>query len=356
MTIKAKVSVVVAFHNGSKWIERALQSIAEQTVTADEVLVVDDGSSPEESAFLTALQDKYPFRIIPQENGGQSSARNRGFSEAKNEFVCLLDQDDYYLPRHIELLLEAADFNDPKFAFSYGDLWRVSESGLVLAQSCVNLESTHPHVDLKALVGTNMYILPSATLIKREVFLAIGGYDVELRGYEDDDLFLRLFLAGYTNRFISEAVTAWTVNTSSTSFSESMARSRFIYFKKLVALFPEGSVVGSKVFGDLLFKRFAQQFAKDVVASAFSDGLNFAERVARLAEYRRMVISSVEVPSLQKRKYLISTYPLVTFGPKVLRFAFTVLLKTGILTILPGFRSQEDVIRGLVSRKNAPRS
>lgn len=356
MTTKPKVSVVIAFHNGSQWIERALQSIAGQTVTADEVLVVDDGSSSEESAFLTTLQDKYSFGIITQENGGQSSARNNGFSEAKNDFVCILDQDDYYLPRHIELLLEAADFNDPKFAFSYGDLWRVSESGLILAQSCVNLETNHPHLDIKSLVGTNMYILPSATLIKRDVFLTVGGFDLELRGYEDDDLFLRIFLAGYTNRFTPEAVTAWMVNTSSTSFSESMARSRFTYFKKLVGLFPDGSVVGTKVFGELLFKRFAQQFAYDVIFSVFRNGNNFTERVSRLAEYRKMVISSVEVPSLQKRKYLISTYPLVTFGPNVLRIVFTLLLRTGILSILPGFRSQQDVIRMLLPRKNAPRS
>jgi glycosyltransferase involved in cell wall biosynthesis len=356
MTTQPKVSVVIAFFNGSQWIERALDSVAGQTVVVDEILVVDDGSAPEEAEFLASLQVKYGFRTVRQENGGQSSARNNGFSEAKNEFVCLLDQDDYYLPRHVELLLEAADFNDPKFAFSYGDLWRVSESGMVLAQSCVNLESDHPHLDLKALVGTNMYILPSATLIKRDVFLAVGGYDTDLRGYEDDDLFLRFFLLGYTNRFTSEAVTAWTVNTSSTSFSESMARSRFIYFKKLVDLFPDGSVVGTKVFGELLFKRFAQQFAKDVVVSAFTGGLNFAERVRRLSEYRKMVISSVEVPSLQRRKYLISTYPLVTFGPKVLRVSFTLLQKTGVLTILPGFRSQQDAIRVLLQRKNVPQS
>ena len=356
MTSKTKVSVVIAFYNGSQWIERALDSVAGQTVAADEILVVNDGSSPEESAFLAGLQPKYGFKVVDQVNGGQSSARNNGFLQAKNDFVCILDQDDCYLPRHIELLLDAADFDDPKFAFSYGDLWRVSESGMVLAQSCVNLESNHPHLDLKALVGTNMYILPSATLIKRDVFLKVGGYDTELRGYEDDDLCLRLFLAGYTNRFIPKAVTAWTVNTSSTSFSESMARSRFIYFKKLVALFPDGSVVGTKVFGELLFKRFAQQFAYDVIYSLFTDGGNFAERVSRLAEYREMVVSSVEVPSLQKRKYLISTYPLVSFGPKVLRVVFTLLLKTGILTILPGFRSQQDVIRMLLPRKSTLRS
>jgi glycosyltransferase involved in cell wall biosynthesis len=354
LTTKPKVSVVIAFYNGSRWIERALESIASQTVPPDEILVVDDGSADEESKFLSNLQKRFGFKIVSQANGGQSSARNNGISRAKSPYVCPLDQDDYFLPRHIEALLEAADFNDPKFAFSYGDLWRVSESGLVLAQSCVNLESNHPHLDIKALVGTNMYILPSATLIKRDVFLAIGGYDIELRGYEDDDLFLRLFLAGYTNRFTPEAVTAWTLNTSSTSFSESMARSRFIYFKKLVALFPDGSVVGTRVFGDLLFKRFAQQFAKDVISSVFSSGENFSERVGRLIEYRKMVISSIEVPSLQKRKYLISTYPLVKFGPKVLKVILTLLLKTGILSILPGFRSQQDVIRMLLPRKNAP--
>jgi glycosyltransferase involved in cell wall biosynthesis len=348
------VSVVIAFFNGSRWIERAFESIASQTVSPDEVLVVDDGSTIEESKFLSSLQEKYRFTIVRQDNGGQSSARNNGISQANSPYVCLLDQDDYYLPRHIEALLDAADFEDPRFAFSYGDLWRVSESGLVLAQSCVNLESNHPHLDLKALVGTNMYILPSATLINREIFLAIGGYDPDLRGYEDDDLFLRLFLAGYTNRFTSEAVTAWTLNTSSTSFSESMARSRFIYFKKLVGLFPDGSVVGTRVFGDLLFKRFAQQFAKDVVSSTFSGGVNFSERVARLIDFRKLVMSSEEVPSLQKRKYLISTYPLVILSPKVLRFSLTLLVKTGILGVLPGFRSQQDAIRVLLPRKRGP--
>jgi glycosyltransferase involved in cell wall biosynthesis len=354
LTSKPKVSVVIAFYNGSRWIERALESIASQTVSPAEVLVVDDGSTIEESNFLSSLQEKFGIQIVRQDNGGQSLARNNGISQANSPYVCLLDQDDYYLPRHIEALLDAADFDDPRFAFSYGDLWRVSESGLVLAHSCVNLESNHPHLDLKALVGTNMYILPSATLINREIFLAIGGYDPDLRGYEDDDLFLRLFLAGYTNRFTSEAVTAWTLNTSSTSFSESMARSRFIYFKKLVGLFPDGSVVGTRVFGDLLFKRFAQQFAKDVVSSTFSGGVNFSERVARLIDFRKLVMSSEEVPSLQKRKYLISTYPLVILSPKVLRFSLTLLVKTGILGVLPGFRSQQDAIRVLLPRKRGP--
>jgi glycosyltransferase involved in cell wall biosynthesis len=348
-----EVSVVIAYHNGSRWIERALQSAFTQTHPAAEVLVVDDGSCGEESSFLSALQEKYPFRILTQENGGQSAARNAGIHEAKSPYVCLLDQDDYFLPRHIEQLLEAVDLDDPKFAFSYGDLWRAIESGQIVAHSCVNRESQHPHTDLKALVGTNMFILPSATLIKREVFLNEGGFDSQFRGYEDDDFFLRLFLAGYTNRFIGDAVTVWTINRSSTSFTESMARSRFNYFKKLLAIFPEGSVAGTRIFGDLMFKRFALQFADDVISSAFNGGLGFSERVVRLKEFRGLVKLSQEVSSRRKSRYLFATLPLVYLAPRTLRLLLLFVIRSGLLFFLPRFQGKAEFVTKYLPRKES---
>jgi len=346
-----RVSVVVAFHNGSKWIQRALDSVARQTISPDEVIVVNDGSSEKEVAFLQKLQDSFDFIILNKENGGQSSARNSGFRAAKSEYVCLLDQDDYYLPKHIEALLEVADIADPQFGFAYGDLWRVNESGRVIAHSCVHLESQHPHTNLKALLGTNMYILPSATLIKREAFLNLGGYDPDLRGYEDDDLFLRFFLAGYTNRFTSEAVTVWTLNTSSTSFSEAMARSRFHYFKKLLKEFPEGSVPGMRIFGDLLFKRFALQFADDVISAAFSRSEAYNERVARLREFRNILTSSQEVSGRKKSRFLLATAPLVSLGPVALRFFLIFILNSGLLRFLPALEGHGDFVRKYLPRK-----
>jgi hypothetical protein len=108
-------------------------------------------------------------------------------------------------------------------------------------------------------------------------------------------LFLRFFLAGYSSRFTPDAVTVWTINTTSTSFTESMARSRFIYFEKLLKTFPEGSVEGMHVFGDLMYKRFAYQFSGDVVEAAFSTGENYSERLARLVEFRALVKTSNEM-------------------------------------------------------------
>jgi hypothetical protein len=185
--------------------------------------------------------------------------------------------------------------------------------------------------------------------------LEVGGFDPELRGYEDDDLFLRFFLAGYSNRFTSEAVTVWTMNTTSTSFTESMARSRFIYFKKLLKTFPEGSVVGTHVFGTLMYKRFAYQLPGDVVEAAFSDGDSFSERVARLIEFRSLVRSSNEISSYTKFRYLFVTLPLVKLRAKNLRFFALMALRSGLLSVLSifSFVGFAAYVRRYAARKKA---
>jgi glycosyltransferase involved in cell wall biosynthesis len=350
------VSVVIAFYNGSRWIERALESVQNQTMPPNEVIVVNDGSSEDELGFLVGLQKRFDFQILNQENSGQSAARNLGVSKATSDYICLLDQDDYYLPKHNQILLETADFEDPKFGFSYGDLWRSNEAGQILSHSSINVKMKHPHVNLKTLVGKNMYIVPSATLINRSAFLAVGGFDPQLRGYEDDDLFLRFFLAGYSNRFTPDAVTVWTINTTSTSFTESMARSRFIYFKKLLKSFPEGSVVGTHVFGTLMYKRFAYQFAGDVIESAFSGSENYPERLARLVEFRSLVKSSNEMSSYTKKRYLFVTLPLVKMSAKLLKLFLLILLRSGVLTVLSifSFAGFGAYVRRYAVQKKAP--
>jgi glycosyltransferase involved in cell wall biosynthesis len=79
------VAVVIPFHNGSDWIERALKSAANQTRPPKEVIVVDDGSIELESAKLAGLRAKYSFEIFSQVNAGQSAARNLGACRADSD-------------------------------------------------------------------------------------------------------------------------------------------------------------------------------------------------------------------------------------------------------------------------------
>ena len=347
----ADISVVIPFHNGSRWIEKTLESVWSQTYRPAEVIVVNDGSAHSESDFLVRLSSKFKFTVIEQANAGQSAARNTGVGHAKSPLICLLDQDDYFLPRHIEILLENFDLDDPWFGFSYGDLWRSNESGEIVAHTCVNVNFQHPILDLKVMLRNNMYILPSATLISRKAFLSVGGFDPELRGYEDDDLFLRFFLAGYRNQFTPDPVTVWTINRSSTSFSESMSRSRFIYFKKLMKTFPAASLHGTKVFGDLLAPRFGFHLADDVIASAFRRDEYFQTRLERLKFFRRLLKSSDEISPVVRRRFLLTSVPLVVLDSRTLRLFLLLVLRAGMVLGTFGIPLLSKFVRKYSSNK-----
>jgi hypothetical protein len=221
--------------------------------------------------------------------------------------------------------MNASNLEDEKFGFSYGDLLRVTESGETLSHS--SLPSPHPLMDTQSMISQNMHILPSATLIKRSAFLDLGGFDESLQGYEDDDLFLRFHLAGFTINFTPEPVSAWTINRSSTSFSESMSRSRFLYFRKLLGMFRTDLAVGETVFESALFPRFAYKFADDVIYSALNGGEHFKERAGRLKSFVEEVRKSRNMKPATRRNYLVATWPLVSLGPKLLGGFLAIALK-----------------------------
>jgi glycosyltransferase involved in cell wall biosynthesis len=343
------VSVVIAFHNGSRWIERALNSVKTQTLPPYEIIVVDDGSSTSESDFLRSLAKDFDFQLVHQDNAGQSAARNLGIQESVSEFICLLDQDDYFLPNHIEHLLSIAQVPDPKFAYSYGDLHRIDEAGDLLSTSSINIEATHPHKDVQTMIATNMHILPSATLIRRSAFLDTGGFDSELKGYEDDDLFLRFRLAGYSSTFTPEPVSAWTRNLSSTSFSEAMSSSRYVYLQKLLERFPEGSLGAVNVFADLLHPRFGIHIADDVIGSALGVSGSHQQRVARLRVYLSLVLKNKKLPMQRKLGYTVIALPLILLPQSVIGFFLRLSLRSGVIgqsrgpKLLRGFAKKYSV-------------
>ena len=234
------VVVVIPFFNGSRFIERSISSVFAQTVPPNEVIVVNDGSRTEEREALGELAKQYPFRIIDKENGGQGSARNAGVAASTSNFICFLDQDDFYLENHIEILLAGVPAEDPRFGFVYADLYEADGDGNIVRTSMVReFSEQNPKRDVLNLLRHDMYVLPSAALISRRAFEAVEGFDPQFMGYEDDDLFIRIFRKGYSNYFVDRAVTVWCIHMESTSFGIRMIRSRFRFFKKMLNMFPD---------------------------------------------------------------------------------------------------------------------
>jgi len=95
-------SVVIPMYNAASTIEYCLKSVASQTLSPYEVIVVDDGST---DATTTIIERDFPHvRLFRQAHGGVGAARNLGFLEARTEWVALLDADDVWAEWHLEEL------------------------------------------------------------------------------------------------------------------------------------------------------------------------------------------------------------------------------------------------------------
>lgn len=327
------VAVIIPYYNGSKWIARAIKSVVTQTIPPDEFVIVNDGSKPEERAALDPLAQQCGFRILDKENGGQGSARNFGVWSSTAEYICFLDQDDFYLPSHIEDLLDALpEKNDPRFGFVYADLCEADGDGNIVHSNMLRQQlGSHPKAGhIAHLLRHDMFVLPSASLIERKAFNAVGGFDPQFMGYEDDDLFIRLFRAGHTNYFLDKPVTVWCMHTGSTSWSVKMSRSRFRYFKKLAASFQDDAAKNLYYFRDCLMPRFGRAFIVDAIQAAKKSSDHRDEVCQILREYCVMVCSRPEVGRRQKLKLRIATFLLTNFSAPVVR-AFGVAYKTPLL-------------------------
>ena len=99
-----KFSVVIPVYNKSNTIADALDSVLSQTYSDFEIVIVDDGSKDDLKSVTDKYLDRDNIKLITQENGGVSVARNTGIKNSQGDFICFLDADDQYLNNHLEVL------------------------------------------------------------------------------------------------------------------------------------------------------------------------------------------------------------------------------------------------------------
>jgi glycosyltransferase involved in cell wall biosynthesis len=253
------IAAIIPMYNGAPYIENAIRSVLAQTVQPDELLIVDDGSTDDGREVVRNFGQAH-LTLLTKENGGQSSARNYGVRHSTSSLIAFLDQDDAWHPHHLERLLSPfQERRNIPIGWSYSNLDEVDEQGRLVNRSVLDLlPITHPKRSLNTCLGQDMFVLPSASLVSRQAFDAVAGFDERLSGYEDDDLFLRIFRAGYDNVYINEPLSKWRIYSSSSSFSDRMRKSRMIYFDKLCGLFPDNRNRNLYYARDLIAPRFAR--------------------------------------------------------------------------------------------------
>jgi glycosyltransferase involved in cell wall biosynthesis/peptidoglycan hydrolase CwlO-like protein len=187
------VSVVIRTKDRPKRLAEAVRSVREQTHRPLEVIVVNDGGWPlPEEALKEQAGDVELILIQLEQNQGRSIAANTGLQAATGRYLCFLDDDDRFLPDHIELLSSCLEHIEHRVCYSDAELcWQVynvetGEFDIVNRQVFGSRD-----FNLAELLCGN-YIPLNTLLFDRQVLLQVGGFDPQFDIYEDWDLLLRV--------------------------------------------------------------------------------------------------------------------------------------------------------------------
>ena len=192
------VSVVIPTLNRRQRISRAIDSVRRQSRPADEILVVDDGSTDDTARFIAETYPEVP--VLRQANRGVSAARNAGIHESKGELIAFLDSDDEWLPRKLERQLQAMEASPGALLCHTNEIW-------IRNGRRVNPMKKHQkfggRIFEKAL--PLCVISPSSVLVDRRLFDEVGLFDESLPACEDYDLWLRV-CARFPVLFVDDAL------------------------------------------------------------------------------------------------------------------------------------------------------
>jgi len=190
------ISVIIPTFNRRHTLNRAINSVLNQTLKPVKIIVVDDGSTDGTDEWL---QLHHPsIKLISQSNCGVSSARNLGIQHAQTDWISLLDSDDEWLEdkleKQVNLLLK-----NPNILFCHTDeIW---------VRNGVRVNQGKKHQKYGGMIFENCLdmcrISPSSSLFHRSLLDDVGFFEEELKVCEDYDLWLRI-TAKYPVLFLDE--------------------------------------------------------------------------------------------------------------------------------------------------------
>ena len=179
MIMSLTISVVIPFFR-AEFFHETMASVLAQTRLPEEIVVVNDGSAPEDAAQLSRYEDS--ARIIHQPNRGPGAARNTGVALASGEWIAFLDDDDIWEPDRLRILCE--------YIAKHPECNVIHNAVRVLGTERISRKSDLTLRDF--LLTYPSPAKPSSVMIRKNVMLQSGLMNPALALSEDYDCFLRI--------------------------------------------------------------------------------------------------------------------------------------------------------------------
>jgi len=191
-------SIITCTWNSARYLDEAIASVLSQDYPHYEMIFVDGGSTDGTLERIRALQR--PYRLLENVSGGVSRAMNHGLRAARGDVIAYLHSDDYYLRPDV-LSLVARHLEQS------GRDWLFGRTMSLIDGELRPDNYVAPRFSLANLLRGN-FIPHPATFVRREMMLAAGGFNTELKYAMDYDLWLRLAPMGAPVQ-LDEALTAF---------------------------------------------------------------------------------------------------------------------------------------------------
>lgn len=201
-----KVTIVIPCYNQGQYLSDALQEYLPGNADY-EVIIINDGSTTDETNAAFNLLKQKGYHIIDQDNAGLAAARNRGIFLAKGNYIMLLDADNIVRPDFLKKAVEIFEA-DPGITVVYSDAEYFGEK---------EGRWTVGEFNLQKLMIENY--IDACAMVRKTAFEELGGYDTEMKnikaGWEDWEMWLRLAFSGKRFYYWSEVGFSYRVNANS---------------------------------------------------------------------------------------------------------------------------------------------
>lgn len=189
-----KVDVVIPVYNGARFLEDAVRSAANQTLSPARILICDDGSTDDTPRLAQRLAAEIGnVEHLRLRHGGEASARNGGIEASTAPYIAFLDADDVWLPRKLEAQMAVLANSNEKVGIVHSSYEYIDENGKVISSESVVKPRLRGDIFRQLLLDD--YVVSgsaSSVVVKREVLDRAGRFDERLFHGADWDMWIRL--------------------------------------------------------------------------------------------------------------------------------------------------------------------
>jgi O-antigen/teichoic acid export membrane protein/glycosyltransferase involved in cell wall biosynthesis len=192
------ISVIIPAFNREQLLKRAIESVLNQTVKPEQIIVVDDGSTDGTPEMCRQFSGSIEY--VRQPNAGVAAARNHGIKLARHAWIAFLDSDDYWTPNHLETVTAAIKATDGRATFYFSDVFIVNGAPKTTLWSQIGLKFDGSFLLLPDgadwMLSSRQPASIQSSVFNSAVLKSSGGFDRRTVPMEDTELFCRLGIGG----------------------------------------------------------------------------------------------------------------------------------------------------------------